>query len=95
MLLSTLSVFVGCLGKDSDRFNTDLFQCMYNEDKTGVIILSLTKKGQEQEVLVLPEEINGLPIVQLGGEAGGYPNARQHIFKSEKLKNYMYALQIM
>ncbi len=81
-----LSCMSGCAKKDSNRFDTDLFCCMYNEDKTGVIVLSLTQKGQEQEVLVIPEEIKGLPIVQLGGETGGYPNARQHTFKSEKLK---------
>ena len=89
-LLLLCAVFLSCMGgcakKDSNRFDTDLFCCMYNEDKTGVIVLSLTQKGQEQEVLVIPEEIKGLPIVQLGGETGGYPNARQHTFKSEKLK---------
>ncbi len=87
MLCTTvLTCMSGCLGKDDSRFDTDLFCCKYNEDKTGVIILSLTQKGQEQEILVIPEEINGLPVVQLGGETTGYPYTQNHIFKSEKLK---------
>ena len=84
--VAILSCMSGCTKKDSNRFNTDLFQCMYNEDKTGVIILELTKKGQEQEILVIPEEINGLPVIQLGGETKGYPYNVPHYLKSEKLK---------
>ncbi len=83
---TVLACMSGCLGKDDGRFDTDLFCCMYNEDKTGVIILELTEKGQEQEILVIPEEINGLPVVQLGGETIGYPYVQQHFLKSEKLK---------
>ena len=83
---ATLSCMGGCTKKDSNRFDTDLFCCMYNEDKTGVIILELTKKGQEQEILVIPEEINGLPVVQLGGTTMGYPYQTQHYVESDNLK---------
>ena len=86
LLLCTtlLAGMSGCLGKDDNYFDTDLFSCMYNKDKTGVIILSLTTKGQEQEILVIPEEINGLPVVQLGGSIG-YPNHPIEI-KSKKIR---------
>ena len=93
LLLCTaiLSCLGGCTKKDSNRFDTDLFCCMYNEDKTGVIILELTKKGKEQEILVIPEEINGLPVVKLG-EVIGYPN-HLHYLESEKAKKvYIYRM---
>ena len=88
LLLCTtlLAGMSGCFGKDSNRFDTDLFSCMYNEDKTGVIILELTEKGQEQEILVIPEEINGLPVVQLGGDTKGYPYMIGHKLQSEKVR---------
>ena len=93
LLLCTivLSFTYGCTKEDSNRFDTDLFCCMYNEDKTGVIILELTEKGQEQEILVIPEEINGLPVVKLG-EVIGYPN-HLHYLESEKAKKvYIYRM---
>lgn len=84
-----LSCMSGCLKKNDNRFDTDLFRCMYNEDKTGVIILELTKQGQEQEILVIPEEINGLPVIRYGGEIG-YPS-RLYFLKSENAqKVYIY-----
>ena len=71
-LLLLCAVFLSCIGgctkEDSKIFETDLFRYRYNKDKTGVIILELTEKGQEQEMLVVPEEINGLPVVQLGDD---------------------------
>ena len=88
-LLLLCTAILSCMGgctKNDNRFDTDLFRCMYNEDKTGVIILELTEKGQEQEILVIPEEINGLPVVQLGGETRGYPYNIPHSLKSETLK---------
>lgn len=87
-LLLLCTIFLSCMGgcgkKDSNRFYTELFSCKYNKDKSGVIILELTEKGQEQEILVIPEEINGLPVVQLGGSIG-YPNRPIEI-RSKKLK---------
>ncbi len=83
---TVLACMSGCLGKDDSRFDTDLFCCTYNEDKTGVIILELTEKGQEQEILVIPEEINGLPVVQLGGDTIGYPYVKGHTLQSDKVK---------
>ena len=86
LLLCTaiLPCIYGCTKGNNKIFETDLFRCMYNEDKTGVIILELTEKGQEQEILVIPEEINGLPVVRLGGVTG-YPN-RQHYLISENVE---------
>ena len=88
LLLCTivLSCAYGCTKENGSRFDTDLFHCMYNEDKTGVIILELTEKGQEQEILVIPEEINGLPVVQLGGETKGYPYVVPHYLRSDTIK---------
>ena len=89
-LLLLCTIFLSCMGgctKGNNKiFETDLFRCMYNEDKTGVIILELTEKGQEQEILVIPEEINGLPVVQLGGTTSGYPYQSHHYIKSSLLK---------
>ena len=86
LLLCTifLSCMSGCTKGNNKIFETDLFRCMYNGDKTGVIILELTEKGQEQEILVIPEEINGVPVVQLGGVTG-YPN-HLHYLKSENVE---------
>lgn len=93
LLCSTLFVSIGgCLKKDDGTFCTDLFSCMYNEDKTGVIILELTEKGQEQEILVIPEEINGLPVVQLGGTIKGYPYQIKRMLSSEKVKKIYFLL---
>ena len=89
LLTAVLSCMSGCTKKDKPfyyRFNrmfeTDYFVCKYNEDETNVTILELTDKGQEQEILVIPEEINGLPVVQLGGETKGYPYVIPHYLKS-------------
>ena len=86
LLLFTVLISVGCLGKSNETFDTDLFHCKYNKDKTGIVILELTQKGQEQEILVIPEEINGLPVVQLGGTTSGYPYQSHHYIKSSLLK---------
>ena len=90
LLLCTaiLPCIYGCTKKNSNRFDTELFSCMYNKEKTGVIILELTEKGQEQEILVVPEEINGLPVVQLGGVTG-YPNHWHHV-ESQKAKKVYF-----
>ena len=84
-----LSCLFGCAQKNN-RFDTDLFCCTYNEDKTGVIILELTEKGQEQEILVIPEEINGLPVVQLGGTTMGYPYQSSSTLRSSKVKKVYF-----
>ena len=87
LLLTSVGILSGCLTEsDKRRFDTELFKCMYNEDNTGVIILELTEKGQEQEILVIPEEINGLPVVQLGGDTIGYPYVKGHTLQSDKVK---------
>ena len=70
-LTAVLSCMNGCT-KNDNRFDTDLFCCMYNEEKTGVIILSLTKKGREQETLVIPKEINDRPVIGINGTKGMY-----------------------
>lgn len=85
-----ISCVTGCTGKDDNRFDTELFSCMYNEDKTGVIILGLCQKGKEQEILVIPSEIKGLPVVQLGGTMMGYPYQSSSTLRSEKVKKVYF-----
>ena len=70
-------------------FETDLFVCYYDkntQDKTikGIVILEFTEKGQEQEVIVIPKEINGLPVKGLCGQIMGY--TVPYKLKSNKLK---------
>ena len=94
LLLFALSISaMACMGACTDNgkmFETDLFRCTYNEDETGVIILGLTEKGKEQEILVIPEEINGLPVVQLGGTTKGYPYQSSSTLRSEKVKKVYF-----
>lgn len=75
---------VGC--EKNDVFTTEYFRCMFNDDKTEVTILELTKEGQRQEILVIPEKIAGRPVVQLGGKTKGYPYQVPHYIKSNSLK---------
>lgn len=72
ILSAIMSVTAVCCEKN-DVFTTEYFRCMFNDDKTEVTILELTKEGQRQEILVIPEKIAGRPVVQLGGVLG-YPN---------------------
>ena len=96
-LLLLCTIFLSCMGgctKGNNKiFDTDLFHCKYNKEKTGVIILELTKQGQEQEILVIPEEINGLPVVQLGGVTG-YPNY-WHYVESQKAKKVYFPFSLV
>jgi uncharacterized repeat protein (TIGR02543 family) len=85
MISGAVLSLIGCTHNEN-TFYTDYFYCMYNDDKTEVTILELTDKGQEQEVLIIPENINGLPIKQLGGTTSGYPYQNRHYLKSDKLK---------
>jgi hypothetical protein len=85
MISGTALSLIGCTNNEN-TFYTDYFYCMYNDDKTEVTILELTDKGQEQEVLIIPETINGLRVSCLGGITSGYPYQQTHKIKSDKLR---------
>ena len=94
LLLTSVGILSGCLTEsDKRRFDTELFKCMYNEDNTGVIILELTEKGKEQEILVIPKEINNFPVVQLGGVTG-YPNW-WHLLESQTAKKVYFPFSLV
>ena len=96
-LLVLCALITACMGacrKDGEPFNysfnamfdSGFFTCRYNDDKTGVIVLNLTEEGKEQDIIIIPEKINGLPVVQLGGTTMGYPYQNSHSLESEKVK---------
>ena len=84
ILSAIMSVTAVCCEKN-DVFTTEYFRCMFNDDKTEVTILELTKEGQRQEILVIPEKIAGRPVVQLGGKLGYYISV-QYRLRSETTK---------
>jgi hypothetical protein len=91
MISGTALSLIGCT-HNKNTFYTDYFYCMYNDDKTEVTILDLTAKGQEQEVLIIPETINDLTVSSLGGVTSGYPYQNNHYPESKNLKKlYIYA----
>ena len=74
VILLFITIPLGLIGCEmNDEFETDLFVCRYEKNKTEVTILELTKKGANQEILVIPKEINGFPVTGLGGyQRGGF-----------------------
>ena len=68
------------------KFETEDYLCIYNEEKTEVTILELTKTGKEKEILVIPKEINDLPVVVLGGITAGLFFRKEHTMQSFKAK---------
>ncbi len=92
MSLLMVSSLFGCKLADEDRkFYTDYFFCIYNEDYTEVTILELTDLGKEQEILVIPKTINGVPVNILGGYTiqWGGPNTGHNLASNYTKKIYV------
>lgn len=78
LILTVLSGgIVGCTfetqySKNLKRiFETEYFVCINYEGEDTVTILTLTDKGKEQEILVIPDKINGYKVNELGGQIRG------------------------
>ena len=71
-------------------FETEYFRCIHYEWVETVTILELTEKGKEQEILVIPEEINGMKVDHIGGklrDEKGYIQRMSDLrLQSEKVK---------
>ena len=74
LMLSVLS-FCACESEYSKNlkrvFETDYFVCINYEGEDTVTILELTKLGREQEVLIIPEYINGFKVSGIEGRVRG------------------------
>lgn len=92
MSLLMVGTLFGCKLADEDRkFYTDYFFCLYNEDYTEVTILELTDLGKQQEILVIPKTINGVPVTTLGGWTKQWGPHPGYVVGSDKLKKiYIY-----
>ena len=89
-ILST-AVFCACNKKRYTTFvYDDYFVCYtYSSEIYGnnIAILELTELGKEQEVLIIPETINGVSVKWLGGSVPEYYMiSAKKLFKSERLK---------
>ena len=68
VILSTVCFCSCSLTKDKTFVYDDFFVCIADYGQPGqTAILELTELGKEQEVLIIPETINGQKIVWLGG----------------------------
>ncbi len=73
-------------------FTTEYFSCRYSEDKSEITILELTELGRQQEILVIPAAIKGVPVVQLGSYISGCTRGERYRIESQRLKKlYFFA----
>ena len=92
-ILST-AVFCACI-KEADRtfVYDEYYVCCImkrNKSKDEVCILELTNVGLEQEVLIIPQTINGMNVCYLGGQIPGGLYRKPTYFKSENLKKIYF-----
>ena len=69
MMVMVLSVvgFVGCRS-----YRTDYFRVRLNRNEGYAIVYSLTELGKEQEILIVPRYVRGLPVRQVGRMASSF-----------------------
>ena len=89
MLTSVTATFIACKGVEN-QYEVGYFKCINEIDKdtneTYVCLLDLTELGKQQEVIAIPEFINGLPVKQLGGIQPTYVYSLPYRMNSENLK---------
>ena len=95
LMLSVLS-FCACESEYSKNlkrvFETDYFVCINYEGEDTVTILELTKLGREQEVLVIPNEINGFKVAPILGaqiRGGGFISSTKYLLSDAIKKIYI------
>ena len=83
-----------CVGKELPEYESGYYKYAVKTEKDGTkkaYITGLTEIGEEQEYLVYPEEIEGIPVYGIGYS---YPVVTGYIkvgnFKSEKLKKFYF-----
>ena len=64
-LVFTLSVFSGCTNK-FNIYGDEFFLYIIGSENNEIGIVGLTEKGREQEILIVPEKINGKRVRTLG-----------------------------
>ena len=89
LLTVSLVGLVGCEYPNNPRMDpknpvveTDYFYVQLRRGDGYAVVFELTDLGKEQEILVIPEYVKGLPVRQVGWKKG----VNQTGFKSEKLK---------
>ena len=72
------------------------FKYKINNESNEIMLVGLTKKGQEQETLVIPSEIKGKKVYRIGYPVWKYPGSYHWKcdFKSDKLKNLYFPSSI-
>ena len=89
MLTSVTVTLISCKGLEN-QYEVGYFKCINEIDKetneTYVCLLDLTELGKQQEVIAIPEFINGLPVKQLGGIQPTYVYSLPYRMNSENLK---------
>lgn len=91
IILGNAFAFSGCYFGNSNKepFKSGYYMCRSFNDKY-IDIISLSEEGQEQEFLILPLEINGIPVQNITDRTMfGY---RQTQWESDSLKK-IYALK--
>ena len=79
LLLLSIGMTVGCVEKDK-KLETETFRYHIFDagDHKEVFIDGLTEKGRQQKNIVIPEEIDGMPVTSLRGHSEA-PNLKKII----------------
>ncbi len=89
MLTSVTVTLISCKGLEN-QYEVGYFKCINEIDKdtneTYVCLLDLTELGKQQEIIAIPEFINGLPVKQLGGIQHTCVYSLPYRMNSENLK---------
>ena len=67
-------------------FETEYFRCVENEATNSVVILEFTEKGKKQDMIVIPQEINGKKVVAIGGRSTHSMTAKSYHLNSPNIK---------
>ena len=67
-------------------FETEYFRCVENEATNSVVILEFTEKGKKQDMIVIPQEINGKRVVAIGGLSTHSMTANSYHLNSPNVK---------
>ena len=94
VILLFITIPLGLIGCETEYqknikriFETDFFRCINYNGEDTVQIIELTKRGAEQEYIIIPQEINGMKVVLISDWIKGMSNYQSKSGrKSEKIK---------
>ena len=92
VLLYLLIFIVSCDARPYSSRSSGYFKYKIDVDTKEVVLVGLTKKGEEQETLVIPSIIDGKKVSRIGYYKKNINGGSYWIsdFKSDKLKNIYF-----